>query len=87
MPDENNNPDFLDRVAKTQELWTGEEWQPEHTVDSFGLYGVGKRIEALEQIDQAIATADTSNIKRYTKLTSLRRDLANTHHALRKVNR
>jgi hypothetical protein len=87
MPDENNNPDFLDRVAKTQELWTGEEWQPEHTVEAFGLFGVGKRIEALEQIDQALAVADTSNIKRYTRLTSLRRDLANVHHELRKIDR
>jgi hypothetical protein len=85
MPEDKR--DLLDKMADSHKNWTGEEFNPDTVVERFQLFAPGKRIEALEQLDTELNSADTSNLKRYTKLTSLRRDLGNVHHNLRKVNR
>ena len=83
-----SDDDFLKKVERSHNLWApDEEWTPEKTVENFGLFGPGKRIEALEQIDQAIATADTSNLRKFARLTRLRTDLEETHRNLKRVNR
>jgi hypothetical protein len=79
--------DFLEKVEKTHERWTGEQWSPEKTLDSFPLYGKAKRIEALEQIDAAVKAADTSNLREYTRLTRIQRDAEFKHQMLIKNRR
>jgi hypothetical protein len=79
--------EFLERVEKTHERWTGEEWSPEKTLNNFALYGKTKRIEALEQIDAAVKSADTSNLREYTRLTRLQRDVELQHQLLIKNGR
>jgi hypothetical protein len=79
--------DFLDKMNDSARNWTGEELNPDHVVERFQLFSAGKRIEALEQLDTELNSMSTANLKRYTKLTSLKRDLSNVHHSLRKVDR
>ncbi|MFY9953785.1 hypothetical protein [Bradyrhizobium sp.] len=67
--------EFLEKVQKSYERHTGEAWSPEKTLQNFPLYGRQKRIEALSQIDEAVKDADTSNLRQYTKLTRLQREV------------
>lgn len=71
--------DFLEKVEKTYERWTGEEWSAEKTLDNFLLYGKTKRIQALEQLDEAVKTADTSNLRDYARLTRIQREAEARH--------
>jgi hypothetical protein len=87
MPDETND-DFLARVERSHDLWSpNESWTPEKTVDNFALFSPAKRIEALQQIDEAVAKADTSSLRKFARLTRLRTDLENVHKDLSLVNR
>jgi hypothetical protein len=84
---EDKQPDLIDGFERTSQNWTGESWTPEKSIEQFQLYGAAKRATILDQLDDALRTADTSNLRNYTRLTSLRRDLSNVHHAQRKVGR
>jgi hypothetical protein len=79
-----DEPDFIERVEKTHERWTGEQWAPEKTIETFSLYGKAKRIEALEQLDGAVNATNptTGNLRRYSMLTGLRRDLEAMHQLM-----
>jgi hypothetical protein len=79
--------EFLEKVEKSHARWTGEEWTPEATMKNFPLYGKAKRIEALEQIDAAVRDADTSNLREYTRLTRLQREVELQHQLLLKNGR
>jgi hypothetical protein len=79
--------EFIEKVGKSHERWTGEQWSPEKTLDNFPLYGNAKRIEALEQIDAAVKDADTSNLREYTRLTRLQREVELQHQMLLKNGR
>jgi hypothetical protein len=81
--------DFIERVEKSHERWTGQEWSPEKTKESFALYGKASRITALEQLDAAITEvpATEGNLRRYAKLTGLQRDLEQMHQLLLKNGR
>jgi hypothetical protein len=82
-----DDPDFLDRVERSHERWTGEQWSPEKTLDSFMLHGRAKRIEALEQLDAAVKEAGTTNLREYSRLTRLQRDMESKHQAMIKSGR
>jgi hypothetical protein len=86
MSDDN---DFIEKVSKTFERWTGTEWSPEASVANFAIYGKAKRIEALEQIDQAVKemTPTSGNLRRYSQLTALQRDVETLHQRLIKEGR
>jgi hypothetical protein len=81
--------DFIEKVEKTYQRWTGEEWSPDATVRNFALYGKAKRIEALEQIDGAVkATNPTGGaLREYARLTRLQRDVEELHQRLIKEGR
>jgi hypothetical protein len=79
--------EFIKKVSKSWERHTGEEWSPERTLQNFPLYGKSKRIEALSQIDEAVKDADTSNLREYTKLTRLQREVELQHQMLLKNGR
>jgi hypothetical protein len=81
------NPDIIERIEKISRNWTGEEWTPDRALDEFHLYGHAKRVAILDDFDAELQNADTSNLRRYSDLTLLRRQMDNAHHALRKANR
>jgi hypothetical protein len=88
MPDENAPEDFLAKVERSHDLWSpNESWTPEKTVEHFQLFSPAKRVEALQQLDDAVRTADTSSLRKFAKLTRLRTDLENVHKDLSLVNR
>jgi hypothetical protein len=83
-----SDDDFIERVEKSHERWTGEQWSPEKTLENFPLYGRAKRIAALEQSDQALREeAERGSLPRYTRLARLHTDLENIHQKLVKVGR
>ena len=74
-----SDDDFIERVSKSHERWTGKEWSLETTRRNFAAYGKSKRIEALELIDTAVKEADTTNLRDFARLTRLRTDLERDH--------
>ena len=46
-----------------------------------------KRIQALEQLDDAVKTADTSNLREYAKLTRIQREAEARHQLALKHGR
>jgi hypothetical protein len=80
---------FIDKVHKSWERHTGEEWSPERARENFALYGKAKRIQALEQLDEALKQepATAGNLRRYTQLTALQRDFEQIHQMQTKVDR
>ena len=73
---------FIDRVKRSHELRTGQEWGTDDTVSTFRLYSVEKRVEALEQVREAKAQADTSSMRDYARLCRLETDLEAEHRTL-----
>jgi hypothetical protein len=80
-------PDFLERADNISKNWTGEGISRDEVVNRFHLYSHQKRAEALDAFDSELRTTDTSNLRRYSKLVALRRDMDHVHHNLRKVGR
>jgi hypothetical protein len=85
MTDE--TPDFIDRVRSISRNWTGEEFTPERAVDQFQLYGADFRAGVLDDYDRELAAADTSDLRKYSQLTSLHSRLSQLHHNLRRAGR
>ena len=83
--------EFLERVNKAAQNWSGEVRGAADIVNDFPLYGHARRAEALDQIDAEISRIGSvegdDDLKSYTRLTSLRRNLGQTHSALIKVGR
>lgn len=79
--------DFLERLERSHKNWTGGEWSAEAVLDHFMLYSPAKRIEAIEQVEAECRAADTSNLRRYSELASLRRAMNSQHQAGLKVGK
>ena len=79
--------DFLKRIEKTYGDYRGEAWSPEKTIESFQLYDVPSRVAALEQLDEEMANADTSELRSYSKLGRLHADVNRVHQQLLKAGR
>jgi hypothetical protein len=82
-----DKPDFIERAETVSKNWTGEAFTDDRLIEEFHLYGHAKRAAALDQFDEDLATADPSNLNRFVRLTSLRRNLDHVHHRLRKAGR
>jgi hypothetical protein len=80
-------PDFFDIVGKANRNLSGTEVGPEELLQSFHLYGHARRAEALDAMDNYLNAADTSDLPKFVRLSSLRRDLDQVHHRLRKAGR
>jgi hypothetical protein len=76
--------DFIEKVEKSYARHTGQEWEPQKTLETFPLYGKKQRIAALEQLDDAIKTVPATEgaLRQYTRLTSLQRDLERMHQMM-----
>ena len=83
----NDEPDYIEHLARMSKNATGEEWGPDELLDRLHLFGPLKRTEMLDEFDGHLRTTDASDWQKYTRLCSLRRDLDKVHHTLRKAGR
>jgi hypothetical protein len=85
-----SSDEFLERVDKAAQNWTGESRGPGQIEADFPLYGHAKRAEALDQLDEHLRNLTVegeTSLRDYTRLTSLRRNLGRAHSTLIKVGR
>jgi hypothetical protein len=85
--DEDKQANIIDQFEQTSQNWTGESWTREKAVEQYMQYGAAKQSQVLDWLDEAVRTCDTSNLRKYTELTSLRRDCRNIRRALREAGR
>jgi len=88
MSEDNRN--FIERAESITGNLYGEPMSPERIAENFALYGLKKRVEALERFDAELSgEVDSSphNLRRRVQLVDLRRRIGNLHEALRKANR
>ena len=85
MSDE--NPDFIDRVRSISRNWTGEEFSSERTLSEFKLYNADFRASVLDDYDRELAAADTSDLRKYSQMTSFHSRLSQLHHQMRRAGR
>lgn len=82
--------DFLQRIDQAAQNWTGQSRGPDQIAADFHLYGHNKRAEALDQLDEhlrKLGSVEGEALRDYTRLTTMRRNLAKTHNTLIKVGR
>jgi hypothetical protein len=87
MTDDRN---FLERVESITEHAMGEPAAVNEIVDNFALYGLGKRVAALENLDAELSgeiASGSHSLRRHVRMMELRRKMAGVHHALRKAKR
>jgi len=79
--------DFFEAVNQTSRNWCGSEMSSDDIVRDFRLHGFARRAEILDEMDNHLKVADTSNWNKTARLISLRREMGDFHHAARKVGR
>ncbi|MCK1304703.1 MULTISPECIES: hypothetical protein [unclassified Bradyrhizobium] len=85
MSDDDRN--FIDAARDVSKNWSGEDISPDGMLQEFQLYGHAKRSGILDQIDTEYSNADTSDLRKYHEMVTLRRNLKQVHHTLRKAGR
>ncbi|MBR0756610.1 hypothetical protein JQ604_30910 [Bradyrhizobium jicamae] len=81
---------FIERADAVAKKVYGEPMSADRIADNFALYGLNKRAAALEQLDDELRgdiDSGSHNLRRHVKLVTLRRKMADVHHALRKARR
>lgn len=87
MEDDRN---FIERAQSVTEKLDGEPMSVEEMADDFALYGLKKRAEALENIDDELRGEIGSGahaLRRHARLIGLRQKMGDVHEALRKARR
>ena len=81
--------DFLQRVDQAARNWTGEGRGPDQIAADFHLYGHSKRAEALDQFDEHLRKLGSveGDLRGYSRLSALRRNLGKAHSTLIKAGR
>lgn len=82
--------DFLERAESITGNLCGSPMSPERIAENFALYGLKKRVAALEKFDAELGgEIDSSphNLRRRAQLVDLRRRMGSLHEALRKAKR
>lgn len=82
--------DFLERAESITGHLYGAPMSPERIAENFALYGLKKRVAALEKFDAELGgEIDSSphNLRRRVQLVDLRRCMSSLHEALRKAKR
>jgi hypothetical protein len=88
MSDDDRN--FIERAESITENLYGEPMSPERIAENFALYGLKKRVAALERFDAELGgDIDSSphSLRRRVQLVDLRRRIGSLHEALRKAKR
>jgi hypothetical protein len=81
---------FIERAESISTNLYGEPMSPERIAENFALYGLKKRMAALERFDTELGgEIDSSphNLRKRVQLVDLRRRMGSLHEALRKANR
>jgi hypothetical protein len=87
MPDDRNLIEHSDSAAGES---YGEPMSIERIADNFALYGVKRRVAALERLDDELrGEIDSSphNLRRRVQLMDHRQKMRHVHEALRKAKR
>ena len=82
--------DFVERTESVTAKLYGQPLPIERVADNFALYGLNKRVTALENLDADLrAEIDSSphSLRRRVQLMELRRKMGGVHDALRKARR
>ncbi|OSJ16840.1 hypothetical protein BST63_10560 [Bradyrhizobium canariense] len=85
MSDDDRN--FIDDARDISKNWSGEEITTDGMLQEFQLYGYEKRSGILDQVDKDYHKADTSDLRKYSEIVRLRRNMQQVHHTLRKAGR
>jgi hypothetical protein len=82
--------DFIERAESITGNLYGEPMSPDRIADNFALYGVKKRVAALERFDSQLngeIDSGAHSLRRHVRLMELRRRMGGVHTALRKARR
>ncbi|GKQ52879.1 hypothetical protein [Bradyrhizobium sp. Ce-3] len=82
--------DFLERGESIVEKITGQPATAGEIADNFALFGLSKRVAALDCLDAELGgeiDSGSHSLRRHVRLQELRRRMTDLHHALRKVRR
>ncbi|WP_339034907.1 hypothetical protein WHZ78_24095 [Bradyrhizobium symbiodeficiens] len=85
-----NQRDFIERAESITGNLYGEPMSPERIAENFALYGLKKRVAALERFDTELGgDIDSSphSLRKRVQLVDLRRRMGSLHEALRKARR
>lgn len=85
-----NQRDFVERAESITGNLYGEPMSPERIAENFALYGLRKRVAALERFDTELSgDIDSSphSLRKRVQLVDLRRRMGSLHEALRKARR
>lgn len=88
MPEHDRS--FIERAQSISGNLYGEPMSMGRIADNFALYGLKKRVAALESFDSDLRDEIDSgpgNLRRRVQLMELRRRMADVHEALRKAGR
>lgn len=88
MSEEDRN--FIERAASITGNLYGEPMSPDRIAENFALYGLTKRVAALERFDAELGgEIDSSphSLRRRVQLADLRQRMGTLHEALRKAKR
>ena len=81
---------FIERADEVTKKAFGKPAPADRVADNFALYGLNKRVAALEQLDSELRgdiESGSHNLRRHVQLMTLRRKMSDVHHALRKARR
>jgi hypothetical protein len=85
-----DNRDFIERTKSLSENFRGKPMSEGEIADEFALYGLNKRVAALEDLDGELRDdigSGSHDLRRRVQLVALRRKLGDVHAALRKARR
>jgi hypothetical protein len=85
-----DDKNFIERAESISANLYGEPMSPERIAENFALYGLKKRMAALERFDTELGgEIDSSphNLRKRVQLVDLRRRMGSLHEALRKAKR
>lgn len=88
MSDDNRN--FIERAESITGNLYGEPMSVERIAENFALYGLKKRVAALEKFDaelQGEIDSSPDSLRKRIQLVDLRRRMGSLHEALRKAKR
>lgn len=85
-----DNQNFIERAEAITGNLYGEPMSVERIAENFALYGLKKRVAALERFDAELGgDIDSSphSLRKRVQLVDLRRRMGSVHEALRKAKR
>ncbi|CCE04142.1 hypothetical protein BRAS3843_100037 [Bradyrhizobium sp. STM 3843] len=88
MPDERRN--FIERSDSITGNLYGQPMSLQRIADNFALYGLQKRVAALESLDAELREGVETNpgdLRRHARMLELRRQMGSAHVALRNAGR